>query len=234
MTVKTFLLQALIVFLALLGQACLLDIPPRREPLDELWKLWMLEGHYGRWKDGKETPRSAHDPDTIDSYPVGASFTQHGIEISETRSTNAGWGFRGGLIGRIPVSDLRIELFAREITRVHGPTYTAAVGQDHTYEFFLLIRPGNNRLGRIVKQWRFPPKELAMTGDPVDPALFQRSTRSRANIEGILHPARGAYPRHFVDGYLDFDPGTMIATVTVTGLKRPFQDHVDLANELRP
>jgi hypothetical protein len=128
-----------------------------------------------------------------------------------------------------------LELFGREVTRVHGPDYTAAVGRDHTYEFFLVARPAAGATGRILKQWRFLPQELAQTGEPVDPAIFQRSTRPRrADIADVLNPPPGAYPRHFVDGYLDFDPATKIATVTVTGLKRPFQDHVDLSSELPP
>ncbi|HEV8640841.1 MAG TPA: hypothetical protein VGV13_07075 [Methylomirabilota bacterium] len=234
MTVKTFLLHILTVCVALLGQACLLDIPPRRAPLDELWKQWMLEGHYGRWKDGQEVPWDRSRKDTIHSYPEGAARTEYGIDVSETRSTNAGWHLAGGLIGRIYVSDRSVELFAKETTRVHGPTYTAAVGRDHTYEFFLVVRPGSNKLGQLIRQWRFQPEELALSGDPTDPAIFQKSTRSRVDIEGILHLPRGAYPRHFLDGHLDFDPSTKIATVTVTGLKRPFHEHVSLSNGLQP
>jgi len=220
---------------ALLGQGCLLDIPPRWEPLDELWKQRMLEERYGRWKDGKELTRDQPITEKIHSYPEGAARTQFGIGVSETRSTNAGWHLEGGLIARIPLSDVSIDLFGRETTRIHGPTYTTEVGQDHTYEFFLVLRSRGTRLGRTMKQWRFLPKELAMTGDSVDPAIFQRSTRPRhADIADVLNPPPGAYPRHFVDGYLDFDPATRIATVTVTGLKRPFQDRVDLSSELPP
>jgi hypothetical protein len=224
LTTQTFVLGLLVGCVGLLAQACLLDIPPRLEPLDELWMRRMLEGQYGR----------VADPDTIESYPVGASFTRYGIEIRETRSTNAGWELRGGLLARIPMVGFTLELFGRETTRTHGPTYTAAVGRDHTYEFFLVVRPSSHARGRLLRAWRFHPQELAQTGDDVDPAILQRSTRSRASIEAILHPAPGAYPRHFVDGYLDFDESTRMATVTVTGLKRPFRDHVDLSNELRP
>lgn len=235
LTVKTLVSQAIIVWIALFAPACLLDIPPPREPLDELWKRWMLESHYGRWKDGREVRKDPPGADTIHTYPEGASRTRYGIEVSETRSTNAGWRLEGGLIGRIPVSDRSLELFSREATRVHGPTYTAAVGRDHAYDFFLVVRLGNGRSARLLKQWHFPPEELAMTGDPVDPAILQRSTRSqRADIESILNPPRGSYPRHFLDGYLDFDPITKIATVTVSGLKRPFRDRVDLSRELGP
>lgn len=233
MKVKTFLLNVLTVCAALLGQACLLDIPPRREPLDELWKRWMLEGHYGRWKNGQEVSWDRSRPNTIHSYPEGAWLTNYGIEISETRSTNAGWHLDGGLIARIQVSDTTIELFGRETTRIHGPTYTAAVGRDYIYDFFLVVRPVGHEPGRLIKQWRIPPEELALTGGSIDPTIFQRSTRSRVSIETILHPARDSLPRHFVDGYLDFDPATKIATVTVTGLKRPFQERVDLSEELR-
>jgi hypothetical protein len=158
------------------------------------------------------------------------SFTRYGIEIRETRSTNAGWELGGGLVGLVIANGQRVELFGKEVLRVHGPARTFRYGRDFSYEFFLVVRPDRPAaVGKVVTQWRLSAGELALTGSPVDPGLFRRSTRSEADIETILQPAEGALKRHYVDGYLDFDPTANVATVTVTGLKRPFEARVDLS-----
>jgi hypothetical protein len=86
---------------------------------------------------------------------------------------------------------------------------------------------------RLITKWFFPPERLALTGKPVDPSVFARSTRTEAARRFAVSPYPGEVPQHFVDGYLDFDPATKIATVTVTGLKEPFETRVDLAEYLR-
>jgi hypothetical protein len=220
--------------LAALAQGCLLfDIPPAREPLDDVWQQRMLTGQYGAWKDGAEVPPAwrrwpVSDADKIASYPVGAPLSKYGIEVRQNRSTNAGWELVGGLIGRVNLDGRTIELYGRRVIRVHGPVGTLSIERDITYDFFLVLRPSNGARGRVVRHWRFPPEELALTGSPVDPAIFSRSTRTKADIETILHPAEGSLRQHYVDGYLDFDPKNNTATVTVTGLNRPFREVVDL------
>lgn len=225
--------------LAAFVQGCLLfDIPPAREPLDELWRQRMLTSQYGAWKDGAEVspawrgPLPYPDVDKIASYPVGAQFTKYGIEVRQTRSTNAGWELVGGLLGQAHPDGRTVELFGRRAIRVHGPSWTFSLERDVTYEFFLVVRPSTGARGRVVKHWRLPPEELALTGSSVDPAIFKRSTRTKADIETILHPAEGALKLHYVDGYLDFDSKSNTATVTVTGLTRPFQERIGLAKEL--
>jgi len=224
--------------LAALAQGCLLfDIPPAREPLDEVWQQRMLTGQYGAWEDGAEVPPvwrrwPVPDTDKIASYPVGAQFTKYGIEVRQTRSTNAGWELVGGLVGQVNLDGRAIELYGRRVIRVHGPGWTLSLEKDVVYDLFLVLRPSNSARGRIVKHWRFPPEELALTGSPIDPTIFKRSTRTKADLETILHPAEGSLRQHYVDGYLDVDPSGKTATVTVTGLKRPFSEVVDLGAEL--
>lgn len=228
-----------VLTLAAVVQGCLVfDIPPAREPLDELWEQRMLTSHYGAWKDGAEVspawrgPLRYPDVEKIASYPAGAQFTKYGIEVRQTRSTNAGWELVGGLLGRAHLDGRTVELFGRRATRVHGPRWTFSLERDVAYEFFLVVRSSTGARGRVVKDWRFRPEELALTGPAVDPAIFKRSTRTKADIETILRPAEGALKLHYVDGYLDVDSKTMAATVTVTGLTRPFQEWIGLAEEL--
>lgn len=236
---STLVLGALAVSLALVSGGCLLfDIPPAREPLDHFWTRAMLAGRYGRWEDGREVawPASLPNRDTIESYPEGALHTKYRIRVTgQTSPEGAAWDLTGGLVGRVDADGTTIELFGKETVRVHAaPRYGSVEGRDYTYEFFLVVRPASTGQGRLVRRWRFPPGELALTGSSIDPALFQRSTRLHEQIENIVRPPRGARPYHFVDGYLDFDPSARVAIVTVTGLKRPFQDRVDLSRELRP
>jgi hypothetical protein len=184
-----------------------LDIPPARGPLDEFWTQRMLMGSYGAWANGQEVPSRARHDGRIESYPDGAAFTRYGIEVRQKGSANAGWEFSGGLIGRADAGASAIELFGREVMRIHGPSYTLAVDRDISYDMFLVVRVGGSNHGRLVKSWQFAPEELALS-PPVDPRILERSTRSRADIKSIVSPAEGALRLPYIDGYLDFDPQT--------------------------
>lgn len=242
MTRKPVLRSFLTGLLALLAPGCLLiDISPPREPLDELWTRLMLAGHYGCWDDGKEMScyesRWLPREDKIHSLPEGAQFTKYGIFIKTGKVV--GWWLTGGLIGQVALSGFNVELFGKEVARSHTGLFSSGFleGRDFTYEFFLVVRPQTTGQGRLVKSWRFPPEELALTGSPIDPAMLQvilqRSTRNEAQLRPIVNFWKGERPQHFVDGFLDFDPATKIATVTVTGLVRLFQEQVDLSAALR-
>ena len=74
---------------------------------------------------------------------------------------------------------------------------------------------------------------MALTGESVDPAIFRRSTRKKSSIETILEPARSSMPRHFVDAYLDVAPARKAAMVTITRLRNPFEETVDLSVVLK-
>lgn len=220
------------------GGCALFNIAPARERLDQLWTRAMLTGRYSRWEDGKEVPWRPIPAgrDTVETYPEGALHTKYRIDVSASASPEgAAWDMIGGLVGRVATAGATVELFGKRIARVHAaPAYGSTEGRDFTYEFFLVVRPSSTGEGRLVKQWRFQPEDLALTGSPIDPNIFRRSTRHPEQIQTILHPPRGVRRQHFIDGYLDFDASTKIATVTVTGLKRPFQDRVDLSHEVRP
>jgi hypothetical protein len=217
----------------------LVDIPPGRESLDQRWIAWMLSEHYARWDNGKERTLLSYAAtgrlyDQIFSYPSGAPLTPFGIAMTQDRyNEGPGWDIQGGLIGRTAHAGTTIDLFGREVRRVHRFlfAYGFAPGRDLSYDFFLVIRPAGAP-ARLVREWHFPAKTLALSGEAIDQSLLGRSTRSRVDIEGFLHPAQGEIPRHLVDGFLDFDAATKVATVSISGLKQPFSETVDLSSEL--
>ncbi len=193
--------------------------------LEDLWREWMLAGYFGVWDNGKETAPTGRK-DKLHSYPDGAYLTKYGIDIMTMNSWGNGEWHKGGLLARIPLGGLRVELFGKLFAPVRrGGTL---IEREQSAEVFLVVRPGSDGYGRLVKHWRFAPPELLLDGDPVDPSVFRRSTRNAVQINRILHPVPGTLRFHFVDAYLDVDEANRTATVTVTGLKRPFAERVDL------
>jgi len=122
--------------------------------------------------------------------------------------------------------DASIELFGKGISRVHGLKRTV-YPEDHSFEFFLVVRPTRATQGTIVKCWSFPYEDLGRT---VPPALERRLRASYTGAELEAELARSR--RIYVDGYLSFDERDKTATVTIRGLARPFEERVDLSKEL--
>ena len=193
--------------------------------LEDLWREWTLAGYFGVWRSGKEIVEPGRNADKIDSYPEGAFLTKYGIDIS-TMNRGNGETHTGGLLARAPLRGVLVELFGKLSAPVRRGGFLI---EEESCEIFLVVRPGPGARGRLVKHWRFAPAELLLDGDPVEPSMFRRSTRNAVQINRILHPAPGTIRFHFVDAYLDVDEASSTATLTVTGLKRPFADRVDLA-----
>ncbi|MBI2158676.1 MAG: hypothetical protein HYU26_17520 [Candidatus Rokubacteria bacterium] len=194
----------LVLALALVLQGCLLDIAPPREPLDAIWQARMLAGEYERWVDGEKSTYVG--PDEIRAGPAEASGTRYGIVIIEQSTLGGGgWWIVGGMVARA----------ARQTER------------DRSFEFFLVVRSTTAGRGRLVKQWRFPYEELGRT---VPPKLVEnlRARYSGAELQKELEQSKIV----FIEGFLSFDESSKTATVTITGLIRPFQERVDLSREL--
>lgn len=214
-----------IVGLPLFLYGCVLDIPPERQPLDMMWMERMLAARYGSWANGVEIPPSGVDE--IRSFPVGAKTTRYGISIDAERSFGwGGWSFSGGMIGRVAVGSATVELFGKRVSRVHGPKGTASL-PDRSYEFFLVVRPTGAGPARVVKEWRFSWEELAPT---VAPEVAEKLKRQYAGAALERELEREQIVS--LDGNLAVDPNGKVGTVTITGLKRPFQERVDLSREI--
>lgn len=211
--------------LSLFVQSCLLDVAPAREPLDRMWMERMLAAEYGSWINGVSAP--AVGGDEIQSSPGGAVTTRHGIEIqADSTLGTGGWYFMGGVVGRVSVRGADLELFGKEVFRVHGPKGTGNL-QDRSYEFFLVARPTEPGAARVVRQWHFSWEELAPT---VAPEVTERLRREYAAAELERRLERNQIIS--LDGYLAVDPNSKTATVTINGLKRPFREQIDLSREL--
>jgi hypothetical protein len=213
-----------------LAHGCFLDREPPREPLERIWNEWMLAGHYGRWSGGQERSWQTERRNTTASHPLGARDTKYGIEVNGGWSGFAmgGWGLLGGLIGRAETPTGTVELFGKEIVRVHWPEATAKYGRDYSYEFFLVLRPRPAGRGRVIKQWHFPPAELALTITPQIEEWIRQSTSSEKDARRQIEQNKS----HMINGYLKFDAAARSATVTITGLTTPFVEHIDLSREL--
>lgn len=212
--------------LVLLLEGCLLDIAPRREPIDEVWKAHMLAGEYGQWHNGGKT-LSLPERDKIESWPLAATRTRYGIDVGEMSRLSAGaWLMEGGLVARVVRPSAGVELFGKMTTRVHGPWYTAT-DRDMSCEFFLVVRSIATGRGRLIRQWTFPREDLTLSVPP------KRAEQLRAWYSGAeLEKQLAMNGELFVEGFLAFEERTSTATVTITGLVRPFQEHVDLSEEL--
>lgn len=216
---------------ALLILGCVVSSGAQSAQVHELWKEWMLAGYFGVWRGGQEAhPRYARQ-DKIHSWPEGAVGTTYGIEVDGTDDRGGEW-LSGGLLGRAGIGDWTVELFGHDVVRVRWHVFRY---DEIAYEFFVVLRPARGGLGKLLRQWRFPPEELVRThtGEPIDPTIFRRSTRARRVIESMLDPTPGPIPEPFAEGYVDVDPVTKTATVTIIGLKRPFAERIDLSEHLR-
>lgn len=214
--------------LAALAQGCLLGGSPSREPLDRTWDEWMLAAHYGFFRGGKEEPWPIVGEDKIVSSPVGASLSKYGIEIQGSSGIGeAYWNLMGGLLARVETPKGLVELFGKEIVRVHLPFHTAKYGRDYSYEFFLVARSHPTARGQLIQRWSFPSEELALTIDPKTEESLRRLARSEKETEKLIEQNKS----HEIHGYLRLD-GDRSVVVTIVGLKRPFQEPVSLPAEL--
>ena len=217
--------RAWLLVATLLAQGC--DWTPSREAHDRVWFERMLEGRYGRWLDTGEPLRDTFaGEDRMASMAEWARLTRHRLEVVTGRSWPfAGdWWLFGGLVGR---ADLprggAAELFLKEIVRSHWPKDTARFGHDYAFDVFLLVRPAQEARARLVRQWHVPPEDVALLLDPAVEAKL-RHMFPPGEVERKLEQNKTMR----VEGRLAVDPAGTVATVSVLGLTRPFEERVSL------
>ena len=193
--------------------------PPPRAPLDALWKQYMLEGTYVVSKiEGEQItsvevkPESAEPRDNQRLQLIYSPVLSHPISImklGEGLFRNGGWVLDGGLLSRARDGPSTYDLYGKAVVRQYSyfpfPPHRDTP-QEIGYEFFLLHRNAGAPRPTVLRKWTFQPDEV---------------------ISKNPH-----YP--WVRALLRYEVTTRSATVTITGLKRPFEEHVDLSSEIEP
>jgi len=213
-----------VMLVVTLGVACNIALPTRatpREPLDELWERRMLEGRGVRmWVDNNWQPRAVSEGfsfadlrsshrDRKDPVSYRSAFDDpYGITVIrhvEGYWGNGGWELTGGPLGVAADAESTIELFGKAIIRtaVHVPAGILHLDPptETGYEFFLLRRSQATGAAIIVRRWVVQPADVVKD--------------------------RNGYPR--AEGALTYDASAQVATVAITGLKRPVNDRVDVS-----
>lgn len=113
----------------------------------------------------------------------------------------------GGLLDQVTGGPSMVQLYAKIVRPLH-PHFPLNHDPptDTGYEFFLLHRKKEISGVTIVRAWRFPPQDVA----------------SKESGHGGQ--------RDDVRAFFAYDPSSQTATVRVTGLTRPFEEHVDLSS----
>jgi hypothetical protein len=185
--------------------------PPARAPLDTLWEQHMLEGKFvvmsleDSGVNAIEVQPKSIDPSEPDR--IYGSLMSHRISVmklDEGFFNNGGWVLRGGLHSRISTGESKIELYVKEVVRrfSHFPFPPhRELPQEIGYEFFLLHRKQKVTAPTIIRKWTVTASEVIQQ-NPRDPSV-------RVSLK--------------------YDATARVATLTITGLKHPFQESIELS-----
>ena len=161
-----------IMALPLSDEAAAADLSVRPpESLQQVWNDMMLAGRFGRIDNGQvtkvEPDNSLSDPSTSRPDPgwvFEAPMTIWGIAVYDLRErrflmSHGGWVLEGGLLRRINIGDVRIELYGKTIRR-HEPylnpwphVYFNNESWSFGHEFFLLLRSKDHDQALILRKW---------------------------------------------------------------------------------
>ena len=188
-----------------------------REPLDVLWEQNMLEGDANtsvhieiRGEIFHKSERPAKEPSgPWPRRPADVGYENRGIVVAQYGEGfwgNGGWFLEGGLLGRVKKGSATIELYGKAI--VHQLPYTQFLidrsipRESGGYEFYLLQRESSCPSATIARKWTIPPQEVE------------------------LKPQSVGSPIEDVQATLEYDDTAKRATVTITGLTRPFKESI--------
>lgn len=210
-----------------------------RVPLDQLWEKHMLEGRGGAHMNGQpETVTAPAFPFAKErrgkgaGSPFGMLSTEYAIEVKDFRGTKffgllrgGGWTLLGGLLERLEIGSSVIDLYAKVVSPIHPGLFDHYYRpkEEQFYEFFLLHRKRGGPQGVIVKKWVIPPEQVRwfVPEHVLKGPLARNEKYLRQNETSDVR------------GYLRLDPLAKTATVTITGLTRPFKEAINLSEVLR-
>lgn len=195
--------------------------PPPREPLDALWEHHLLEGKSSsvavEVKDSKVST-SETSPPKMTGLKTGMTallfLAPHGIIVRQLGDGfwgNGGWILQGGLLDQVNDGPSIIQLYVKEVQHQHPYfpfPFHREIPHETGYEFFLLQRKAGVPGATIIRKWVFLPQDVVVAH----------------------HSTGGTYED--VRGLLRYEATSRIANVKITGLKRPFDERVDLSSAL--
>jgi hypothetical protein len=168
-------------------------------------------------------------PDRIVPSTWGARSTSHAIVVEEPPSIwRGGWLLQGGLLGREELAEGTVELFGKGNVRLHWP-YDSKLGQDHSWDFVLVVRPKKSQGAKVIRRWHFNPEEVVLAVPPETAADIRRTATSEDEAIKLINKQKSNY---LVAGLLKVDPVRRVATVSITGMVHCVEERIDLAPSL--
>jgi hypothetical protein len=203
-----------------------------REPVDRLWEEHMLAGTSADYIAMRPARRLRYIPQLERSKGTVelAAHKPHGIRISDYSGTRlfgllrgGGWSLQGGLLDWAPSDGGAAELYVKQVSPMYpGLIDNSAPIKEQSYEFFLLYRPSEGAQARILRKWLINPEEVHWYVPD-----YLLTGPLRVDDETVLRGSEMSDVR----GFLAYDPSARIATITITGLKHPFEERVELSSD---
>lgn len=220
--VRCVLALVVVVEFLFAGTAISEITPP--DTLNKLWEQQMLEGKPSRIhvtvqgstiEISEDSPKKTLTTVKNDS-PVWLNHEPYGINVNQTGEGfwgNGGCSLLGGLLDEVSIGPSRIQLYAKIVEHYHSHFIVPFLFHRHTprdtgYEFFLLHRKQGIPGAKIIRTWVFSPDEV------------------------VLEANRHGWTDSDVRAAFQLDSTSRTATVRVRGLKKPFEERVDLTSEL--
>lgn len=91
--------------------------------------------------------------------------------------------------------------------------------------FFLLCEPQGAESPRVIRRWRFLPEEVALAVPSETAARIREIAPSEDEAIKRIYEQRSHY---LVAGHVKVDREQEVATVSITGMVRCVEEHVDL------
>jgi len=163
--------------------------------LDQKWKpAKITEGksflNLGETRGQKIEAKS---PSILLSDPYGIIILRH----VEGIFGNGGWSVGGGLLGRVRIEELIVDLYGKEIvwTSPHIPSgiFHAGPPRTESYDFILLRRIEGQDGGTILRRWQVEGNNVALNrhgfSEVAGILTYDRvSQTALISINGLLHP----------------------------------------------
>ena len=166
------------------------EIP--RAPLDELWESHMLAGTGAIYDDGSRSEAPPHGSfEVAKGSPDAVWPTRQGIRVQDFREValggllrKGGWRIEGGLLDRIEVGTVAVDLYGKSVWRVSPSLLSFGMSPprsaQHSYEFFLLKRGKEVSDVTVLRKWVLPADKIPYNYYLSGSLAYDRETKTIA------------------------------------------------------